>query len=146
MKNRTLPQILKEDYKPVNVKKVFNTVFNEMYSFEDIGGPFIFMSPSLVLREMDPTAYDQEFANWLDQAEYVEFDDDYYRQKDVEEASEIWEEGHAHYKEALTDIILDGTDYVEDVEILEQMLNIMIKDKNKHIQAIVETYNFKKGE
>ena len=143
MKNRTLPQILKEDYKPVDVTKEFRGDLNERYSFEDVGGPFVFMSPSVVLREIDPTAYDQEFANWLDQAEYVEFDDDYYHQKDVEEAEEKYEEEHTNYKEILTDMILDGTDYVEDVQILEEMFLIMVQDQNERVQTIF--HNFKKG-
>lgn len=146
MKHRSLPQILKDDYKTVNVEKEFKEWYDETYSFDKIGGPFQYMSPSSVLQEIEPTSYDQAYLDWLDQCGYAEYDGDFYRQEDVEEASEVWEEEHTHYKEALTDIILDGTDYVEDVEILEQMLNIMIKDKNKHIQAIVEAYNFKKGE
>ena len=144
MKNRTLPQILKEDYKPVNVTKEFKGDLNERYSFEDIGGPFIFMAPSVVLREIDPASYDQEFANWLDQAEYVEYDGDYYRQEDIEEAEEMYREELKNYKEILTDMILDGTDYVDDVQILEEMFLIMVQDQNERVQTIFA--NFKKGE
>lgn len=43
--------------KPVDVEASFDDCLDEIYSFKGVGGPFSCMSPSSVLKEVDPIQY-----------------------------------------------------------------------------------------
>lgn len=44
----------------------YDALLDELYSFGSVGGPFAHMSPSEVLKEVDPTAYRCGYNDWLD--------------------------------------------------------------------------------
>lgn len=66
----------------------FDEMLDDCYSFEKVGGPFSNMSPSSVLKEVDPTAYRCGVNDYADGEDWVEIDGNYYESDDVEKARE----------------------------------------------------------
>ena len=48
---------VREELTPFDAEKAFDDMLDDCYSFDKVGGPFAYMSPSSVLKEVDPTAY-----------------------------------------------------------------------------------------
>jgi hypothetical protein len=72
----------------VNVDRLYDDMIDDCYSFKSVGGPFEYMQASRVLSEMDPTAYRCGKNDWLDGARYIGIGDDFFEEKDVENAKE----------------------------------------------------------
>ena len=87
-----LIEILMDDYAVVDVDEEFEQYINDTYSFEYMGGPFEYMIPSCVLKEMSPGDYDAYQADWLDGQDYVEYEGYHWKKSDYEEALEIFNE------------------------------------------------------
>lgn len=76
------------DCTKVNREEAFDNMMDEVYSFEKVGGPFAHMSPSRVLKEMDPVAHRCGVNDYADGEEWVEVDGETYTQNDAEEIKE----------------------------------------------------------
>jgi hypothetical protein len=111
--------------KEFDAEKQFITHLEETYSFQQVGGPFQFMSPATVLKEIDPVAYDQDMNDWLDyQDELVEENETYWRKEDYTEACNIHDDEMKEYIEYLQEQIIDHIESVdEDYEFLERILD-----------------------
>lgn len=72
----------------VDREAAFDAMLDEVYSFEKVGGPFEYMSPSRVLQECDPTAYRCGVNDWADSEPWSEVDGDTYADEDIEKARE----------------------------------------------------------
>lgn len=66
----------------------FDSMLDDCYSFERVGGPFTYMTPSLVLKEYDPVAYRCGVNDYADSEGWIEIDGDYYDKDEVESARE----------------------------------------------------------
>lgn len=79
---------VKDKCRPVDTDELFNSMLDECYSFESVGGPFAHMLPSKVLEEMDPVAYRCGKNDWVDSERLVEIDGNDYQPGDVDDAQE----------------------------------------------------------
>lgn len=66
----------------------FDEMLDECYSFDSVGGPFAHMSPSRVLKEMDPIAYRCGVNDYEDGEGWVEVDGESYDQREAEKAKD----------------------------------------------------------
>lgn len=66
----------------------FDDMLDECYSFEKVGGIFANMSPSRVLKEVDPTAYRCGVNDYEDSESWVEIDGECYEQEEAEKAKQ----------------------------------------------------------
>jgi len=64
----------------------FDEMLDECYSFEKVGSIFASMSPSRVLKEVDPIAYRCGVNDYEDSENLVEIGDDYYERDEAEKA------------------------------------------------------------
>lgn len=85
------------DCDKVDMEAIFSDMLDECYSFDSVGGPFQLMSPSRVLREMDPIAFRCGVSDYADSIrdEYVELSNGHYRIEDCkpiqDEIADEWE-------------------------------------------------------
>jgi hypothetical protein len=91
-------EMVKSELKEADTSEMFDNMLDEVYSFDKIGGPFAYMYPSRVLKEVDPTAYRCGESDWVDGElgeTLEEVDGDYYHKDEVdrirEEAEKIVE-------------------------------------------------------
>lgn len=75
-----------EECERVDLEARYDEMLDECYSFKDVGGIFSNMSPSRVLKEVDPTAYRCGMNDWEDSEGLVEIGGDYYEQDKVDTA------------------------------------------------------------
>ncbi len=75
--------ILIDNYTPVDARKDFNNWFDTIYAFEKL--PFIDMSPSEVLFNMDIKEYYKLFLEWVSEEDLIFMYDKYWNKSDVEE-------------------------------------------------------------
>lgn len=94
-----LAKCVLDELTPIDMHERYDEMLDECYSFESVGGIFASMSPSRVLKEMDPTAYRCGFNDWIDgelgeTVETVEGidDDQYYDKDEVDEIRERLED------------------------------------------------------
>lgn len=81
---RTLTERITSECKPVDREAAFDAMLDECYSFAAVGGPFMYMQPSAVLREQDPTAYRCGVNDYADGEAWVEIEGETYDQAEVE--------------------------------------------------------------
>jgi hypothetical protein len=74
--------------KKIDREERFDQMLDECYSFDSVGGPFEHMSPSRVLKEMDPTAYRCGVNDYEDSEDWHEINGDYYERREVSKAQE----------------------------------------------------------
>ncbi len=72
--------------KAVDREERFDQMLDECYSFDSVGGPFEHMSPSSVLKEVDPIAYRCGVNDWADSERWYEIGSDYYDSDEVHKA------------------------------------------------------------
>jgi len=72
------------DCKTVDREERFDAMLDECYSFDKVGGPFACMSPSRVLKEVDPVAYRCGVNDYADGEGWVEIGGEHYEQTDCE--------------------------------------------------------------
>jgi len=71
----------------VDVEARFDDMLDELYSFDSVGGPFQYLTPSNVLKEMLPTDYRCGVADYTGTEEnLVEIGNEYYDKADVDAA------------------------------------------------------------
>lgn len=75
---------VKDDLTELDVDSMYDDMLDECYSFESVGGPFEYLQPSAVLKEMSPTTHRCGFADWLDGERFYEVGDSYYHGTDLE--------------------------------------------------------------
>lgn len=124
----------------VDVEARYDAMLDESFSFESVGGPFAFMSPSRVLKEMGPTDYRCGCADWSDSEDWTEIDGDYYEDRDIEAAKAVFLEGLESELNDLEGILAREKGDKETKEDLKQ-LRADIKAKKAEIDA-VEAYAF----
>lgn len=73
-----------EELRAVDLEAVYCDMLDECYSFEKVGGIFASMSPSRVLREVDPVAYRCGMCDYEDYLSLVEIGGEYYEPDDVD--------------------------------------------------------------
>ncbi len=84
----------------VDVEARFDSMIDESYDFSKVGGPFEHMSPSRVLREMDPTAHRCGVADFSDGEPWTEVDGSYYEDDALDKAkAEFVEEREGELRE-----------------------------------------------
>lgn len=71
----------------------FDDLLDEIYDFKSVGGPFAHMTPSGVLKEVDPIAYrvgvsDYESSERSDNDQYVEIGSELYLRADCDEVKD----------------------------------------------------------
>lgn len=91
--------------------EAYDSVLDECYSMESVGGPFVCLSPSRVLRECDPTAYrcgKNDFVDGeLSEGLIVEVaPEEYYTENDVREMIESFS-ADEDYSEAERELAAD---------------------------------------
>jgi len=111
----------------VDLDEKFQEYMDDVYNFECVGGPFAFLNPLLVLKEMDPTAYDQEFSSWKDscvqEGLFIKYGDEiYWNSDDYEDAVNTFQEEAHDYIEFLKEKIRESIESIEDWEDLEVIL------------------------
>lgn len=109
MKTETIIDKLKahivDECKTIDREARFDDMLDEIYSFEKVGGPFEHMSPSRVLKEVDPVAYRCGVNDYEDGEEWIEIGGDYYEQDDTEKArQEFVEELESQISDLETEI------------------------------------------
>lgn len=82
---QTLTDKITAELTPVDREAAFDSMLDESYSFDAVGGPFTYMTPSSVLKEMDPIAYRCGVNDFADGMEWVEVDGQTFDQREVEE-------------------------------------------------------------
>jgi hypothetical protein len=74
---------------PVDTHEYLDEIIDANYNFDLVGGPFAYMLPSQVFREMDPIGYKEallEQRNFLlEEGEAVEVGEDLYWKSDIED-------------------------------------------------------------
>lgn len=81
----------------VDMEAMFSDMLDECYSFNAVGGPFAYMSPSKVLAELDPIAFRCGLNDYADSVrdEYVELSNGHYKIEDCkpiqDEIADEWE-------------------------------------------------------
>ena len=87
-----LIKILFDNFDTVDIDDEFDRYLNETYSFGDVGGPYVYLIPSTVLKKCSPVDYDCYQVDWLDEQDYIEYEGYHWKKADYEEALEIYEE------------------------------------------------------
>ena len=125
----------------VDREAAFNAMLDDCYSFEKVGGPFAYMSPSSVLKEVDPTAYRCGVNDFADGEGWVEVNGETYDQEEVERITE-------EFKDEMQDELGDLEEELEteqgedepDEETVSR-LQQLIAEKQSEI-ATIEKDNF----
>lgn len=81
-----LTEHVKSECSVVDMEQRFRDMLDECYSFDKIGGPFAYMSPSRVLEEVDPTAFRCGVSDQSDSENVYEIEGEYYDVSKVDEA------------------------------------------------------------
>jgi predicted ribosome quality control (RQC) complex YloA/Tae2 family protein len=108
-----LEQHIADECTRIDREARFDDMLDECYSFEKVGGPFEYMSPSRVLKEVDPIAYRCGVDDYEDSEEWVEINGDYYERRDAEKAKE-------DFIESLESEITDLESEIEELEAEDQ--------------------------
>ncbi len=101
-----------EECTAIDCEEVFDQMLDEIYDFKAVGGPFAYMLPSRVLREIDPTAYRCGIADYMDSLETYEVEGETYYTSDVTKAQEEYIDGLeselSELEEALSELDDEG--------------------------------------
>jgi hypothetical protein len=79
---------IESECKKIDVEEDFDRMLDECYSFDSVGGPFEYMTPSRVLKEMDPIAHRVGVSEHSDSEDWYEINGDYYDKREVSKAQE----------------------------------------------------------
>ncbi len=121
---------IESECKAVDLEERFDQLLDECYSFDSVGGPFAHMSPSSVLKEVDPIAYRCGVADSSDDERVYEIGGDNYDCDDVHKARDEFIEEMEDSLSDLEDELMELNDAdensddgrvssQEDVELLE---------------------------
>ncbi len=88
----------------IDVEQRFRDMLDEIYDFDNVGGPFSHMLPSEVLEEMDPIAFRCGCADHSSSEDWYEINGDQYEIREVDEAAD---EYIADLESQLTDLESD---------------------------------------
>jgi hypothetical protein len=87
----TFEDILFANFDPIDEDEIIDDHLNEEYDFSCVGGPFKYLDPADVLKEMDFTGYLQMKSDYLDE-NYVRYAGEYWKSEDFEDAEGMFEE------------------------------------------------------
>ena len=126
---------------PVNREAAFDSMLDECYSFDAVGGPFAHMCPSRVLAECDPTAYRCGVNDYADGQDWSEIGTETYQDDDIARARDEFCDGLRDELQALETELEDeqAADEPDAGEIAR--LESAIAAKNDEIEAC-ENYAF----
>lgn len=117
---------ISDECKRIDLEERFDEMLDEIYSFDAVGGPFASMSPSRVLKEVDPIAYRCGVNDYENSEEWVEIDGDYYNRRDAEKAKEEFIEGRES-------VIFDLEKEIEEMESDEEHSLIELASLNSKL-------------
>lgn len=83
-----LNQHIADECSQIDWESRFDEMLDDCYSFEKVGGIFATMSPSRVLKEVDPIAYRCGVNDYEDGEGWVEIAGSYYDRDEAEKAKE----------------------------------------------------------
>jgi hypothetical protein len=86
---------IKENLKPVDVDEKYREFIDECEPVVKVAG--ISFTPSRILEELDPTAFNCGVSNFSDTADLEEIEGDYYESGDVSELIEEWEQENDNF-------------------------------------------------
>lgn len=134
---------IKSDVEEIDTEKEFDNYLNSTYPDLEIAGHSF--DAAFALRELDPTAYDVDFADWLDGESYVEINGNYYEQDACEEIkdgliNDLESELDALEDERAEELEKESDNEEPDEELLDS-LNDKINDLNDEIIEL-KAYTF----
>lgn len=88
---QSFSEYVSDNLTPVDGESRYADFLNDCYSFADVGGPFAYMRPGDVLREMDPTAFRCGVNDYLDGDDFTYFEGEYYDSREFDQAKEEYE-------------------------------------------------------
>lgn len=125
---------IEAECKAVDLERAFDEMLDECYSFESVGGPFAHMSPSSVLKEVDPIAYRCGVNDYFGCDEsYIEVNCETYRKDDVEKARETFIDD---LNQELSEIEAESDGLDDDDDTAEKA---RLERKAQDIKADIET-------
>ena len=83
---KALAAHIADNCKIVDREAAFDSMLDDCYTFEKVGGPFSHMSPSRVLRDCDPVAYRCGVNDYADGDEWTEISGETYETEAAEKA------------------------------------------------------------
>lgn len=114
MQSETIKKLIEHvtnEVNPMDRERVFDDMLDECYSFDKVGGPFEHMSPSRVLKEVDPVAYRCGVNDYFGTDDnYYEIDGDYYPIREVDNAKD----------EFLDELTTKESELEEEIEELDE--------------------------
>ena len=136
----------------IDCDEVFDSMLDELYDFKAVGGPFEYMLPSRVLREMDPTAYRCGRNDYIDSLDPYEIEGDTYYIHDVTKAQEEYIDGLeselSDLEDHLSELEDDGPADTGDLTFDEQNHYARLAEVSDEIDRLTErieackTYQF----
>jgi hypothetical protein len=107
-----------EECTAIDCEQVYDDMLDECYNLEEVGGPFAYMLPSRVLREIDPIAYRCGCTDYIDSLDTYEVDGQTYYIHDVTKAQEDYIDGLeaelSDLESRIDDLIYEQTERHED--------------------------------
>lgn len=129
---QTLTDKIKDECKIVDREAAFDAMLDECYSFAAVGGPFMYMQPSAVLREQDPIAYRCGVNDFADGEPWVEIDGETYDQAEVEAVIEEFKDGLESELSDLESELEELTDNLGDMEA-DELYSLAECDEQKRL-------------
>ena len=154
-----LEENIAAELKAIDREEQFDRMLDDCYSFEGVGGPFSSMSPSQVLKEVDPTAHRCGVNDYADGENWVEVDGEYYDQDEAEKVKEelvdeiesAIDNKEAEIEDNITEIVslreeLTEADEEEKHGILDEIQDrerdgIILKTESTTLQETLKTLN-----
>jgi hypothetical protein len=124
---KQLEERIASDLNAIDVETKFCEMLDECYSFDSVGGPFSYMTPSSVLQEMDPTAFRCGVSDYVDGEDWVEVGGDYY---ETEECIEIREDMVAELEQKIADLEDELDEEEEDPDL--ERLRTSLEELEEH--------------
>ncbi len=103
-----LEAFIAEELTAPDLESIYDSILDDIYSFEKVGGPFETMLPSRVLKEVDPIAYRCGLNDWADQ-DFMEVNGESYWKEEVDRKKE-------EFLDNIRNEILDLEEEIEERE------------------------------
>lgn len=124
----------------VDMESRYDSMLDEIYG-ECFTGPFQYLQPSRVMKEMQPTDYRCGFADFTDSEDVYEIEGGYYDEKEVNDA---WEAFADDLESELSDLETELEEASEEEEVDTETvkeLEAKIAAKQEEVDA-VRAYSF----
>lgn len=130
-----------DNCKAIDREARFDDMLDECYSFDKVGGPFENMSPSRVLKEVDPIAYRCGVNDWADGEGWIEIDGENYDSDEVGKAKDSFvDDLESEISDLETEIEEEEADEEHNVSELAEMKR-RLAEMHDNLKA-VNAHNF----